>query len=676
MDDLLTARSSNRAARQPGFDRSHASGDQASEVSFGPRAAIGMSIWYGLVIGLAELGLTIALKPLRDPSPGFFRMNRHIVWTIPTVSLVLFGLCGLLAALVLRFRPQWAVRFTTGLFSGLAVLILLLTIQRLYSWACMILACGLACRLAVRLEMHLAPFRRLIRRSLPVLAVAVFGLVSVSLGGHILRERWAMELLLPVSSNAPDAPNVLLIVLDTVRADRLSLYGYDRDTTPNLSRLARRGVKFEQARSTAPWTLPSHCTMLTGLYPHQISAGLHGPLDQTQATLAEFLAANGYATGGFVANTTYCGAETGLNRGFAHYEDHDLSPWGILCSTAIGKRVLSHAVGFVYAPLGESRKSDLRKDAARINRDMLAWIDQQGDRPFFAFANYFDVHNPYMPPSTFTRHFGVIPKSSEDFTTLDRWFILDKKTLAPRDIQLVNDAYDDCIASLDEQLGRLFDDLEKRGRLDNTLVIVTADHGEHFGEHELYGHASSLYDQEIHVPLLALLPRRAHAGRSVADPVSLRDLPATVTSLLGLGGTSPFPGDSLARYLDSSTRPAEGPSLSEVDAPVKAAPNQGRSPVFRGPMKALTFGNEVYIRNGDGVEEVFDVEADPLQTRNLVSSPAVQTKLKEYRETLDRMTRDDTRPAEWRGIVAKLPPTTDHQKSLVPSSDLKEASHP
>jgi arylsulfatase A-like enzyme len=661
MDDLLTARSSNRAARYPGLDRqSRASEDRAPEAAFGPRAALSMSIWFGLVVGPAELVLTLALKPLRDPSPGFFRMNRHIVWTMPTVSLVLFGLCGLLAALVVSFRPRWAVRFTGGLLGGLAMLILLLAIQRIYSWACIILACGLACRLAVRIERNLTPFRRIVRRSLPVLAVAVFGLVSVSLGGHILRERWAVELLLPISSNAPNAPNVMLLVLDTVRADRLSLYGYDRDTTPNLARLARKGIIFEQARSTAPWTLPSHCTMMTGLYPHQVSAGLHGPLDRTPATLAEFLADNGYATAGFVANTTYCGAETGLSRGFAHYEDHDLSPWGILCSTAIGKRLISHAIGFVKGGLSECRMGDLRKDAARVNRDMLAWIDQQGSRPFFAFANYFDVHNPYIPPVTFDRHFGVKPETHADFTTLDRWFILDKKTLTPRDIRLVNDAYDDCIASLDEQLGRLFDELERRGRLDNTLVIVTADHGEHFGEHELYGHASSLYDQEIRVPLLALLPGRAHAGRSISDPVSLRDLPATVTDLLGLGSNSPFPGGSLARYLDPAATPDEGPSLAEVDAPVKAAPNQGRSPVFRGPMKALTFGHEVYIRDGDGVEEVFDVAADPLQTRNLVGSPAVQPKLATYRETLDRMTRDDSRPAEWRGLVAKEPARSEY----------------
>ena len=120
----------------------------------------------------------------------------------------------------------------------------------------------------------------------------------------------------------------------------MSLYGYGRDTTPNLARLARRGVTFTQARSTAPWTLPSHASMMTGRWPHQQSARLHGPLDGRHTTLAQFLAAHGYATAGFVANTTYCSAETGLARGFAHYEDHDLSPQGILCTSALGRRLI------------------------------------------------------------------------------------------------------------------------------------------------------------------------------------------------------------------------------------------------------------------------------------------------------------------------------------------------
>ena len=256
--------------------------------------------------------------------------------------------------------------------------------------------------------------------------------------------------------------------------------------------------------------------------------------------------------------------------------------------------------------------------------------------PFFAFLNLYDAHNPYIPPAGFDRRFGVRPRSVADMAILERWFILDKKKLTPGEIQSVLDAYDDGIAYLDEQLGRLFDDLDRLGRLANTLVIVTADHGEHLGEHRLYGHASSLYDAEIRVPLLILLPGEAHAGQSVAAQVSLRDLAATVADVTGLGG-SPFPGRSLARHWAADASPQPEPSLSEVDAPVMSAPNQGRSPVFRGPMKAVAAGKHVYIRNGDGQEELFDMEADPMQSRNLAGLPQAQSILDQIRTDLDRL---------------------------------------
>ena len=121
-----------------------------------------------------------------------------------------------------------------------------------------------------------------------------------------------------------NSPNVLLIVLDTVRADHLSLYGYERPTTPNLERLAKRGIRFDNARATAPWTLPSHASMFTGHWPHELGAKWMTPLRGNLPTLAEYLGAHGYATAGFVANVVYCSQETGLARGFTHYEDYVL----------------------------------------------------------------------------------------------------------------------------------------------------------------------------------------------------------------------------------------------------------------------------------------------------------------------------------------------------------------
>ena len=173
--------------------------------------------------------------------------------------------------------------------------------------------------------------------------------------------------------------------------------------------------------------------------------------------------------------------------------------------------------------------------------------------------------------------------------------------------------------------------------LQNTLVVVTADHGEHFGEHGLYGHASSLYDQEVHVPLLIAAPQGVPRGRSVDRSVTLRDIPATVADLLGYGPDSPFPGRSLARHWNPEGAGDDNRPdllLSEVDAPVKTAPNQGRSPVFRGAMKAVVGEEKVYIRNGDGVEELYDFADDPDQRNDLSDSEQGRPLLEKFRGEL------------------------------------------
>ncbi len=613
---------------------------QDQETSVSPRSALGIALWLGLVIGLAELVLTRVQKPLTDPSPGLFRMNRHILWTIPTVNLVVFGLCGLGAALALRARPRLGVRGALGPLVFLATLTLLLSCRWLHVLACLVIAFLLACRLTLRIEARFPAFRRLVRWTLPALGGLAAVVIGLSLAGRMPGVLQAAAPAPAVGAADQDAPgpNVFLVVLDTVRADHLSLLGYDRETSPNLSRLARRGITFKQARSTAPWTLPSHASMMTGRWPHELSTGINHPLDETHVTLAEYLAAKGYATAGFVANAAYCGIETGLGRGFAHFEDHEKTVADILWTSALGQRILLQGIFRPERRTGGTPNDYHRKTAAQIRRDMIAWVEGQQGRPFFAFLNLYDAHDPYIPPTGFDRHFGVRPRSAADLAIMERWFIHDKKKLTPGEIQSVLDAYDDGIAYLDEQLGALIDDLDRLGLLARTLVIITADHGEHLGEHQLYGHASSLYDAEIHVPLLVLLPEQAHAGKVVTAQVSLRDLAATVADLTGLGG-SPFPGRSLARHWAAGAPPLPEPSLSEVDAPVATAPNQGRSPVFRGPMKAVAVAQHVYVRNGDGREELFDVDADPMQLRNLAGLPQVQSTLAQTRTHLDRLLR-------------------------------------
>jgi arylsulfatase A-like enzyme len=610
------------------------------ETLIGPLSALRIALWLGLVIGLAELVLTRIQKPLTDPSPGLFRMNRHIIWTIQTVDFFVFGLVGLMVALVLRLYPRIGVRVALGPLVFLATLTVLLSCHWLHLLACLAIASFFTIRITKGIDSRVAAFDCLIGSTLPAMAGVAAAVIGLSLV-------WQLPEMRPASASPPSAkaaafsssrPNVLLIVLDTVRADHLSLNGYRRDTSPNLSRLARQGIAFEKARSTAPWTLPSHASMMTGRWTHELSTGINRPLDGTHVTIAEYLASNGYATGGFVGNATYCGVETGLGRGFAHYEDHDLTLADILWTTALGQRVMLWGVIRPERRTGATPYDFHRKDAAQIRRDMIAWVVRQKGRPYFAFLNLFDAHDPYIPPVGFCRRFGVRQPTERDMTIMDRWFIQDKKKLTQGEIEFVLDSYDDGIAYLDEQLGELISDLEGLELLSNTLVIITADHGEHLGEHQLYGHASSLYDAEIHVPLVIILPGRVQGRKSVATQVSLRDLAATVADVTGLPH-SPFPGRSLARFWTADAPLAELPSLSEIDGPVITAPNQGRSPVFRGPMKAVARGNYIYVHSDDGQEELFDIDADPLQKRSLAGRAPFHSILDGLRTDLHRLVR-------------------------------------
>ena len=214
----------------------------------------------------------------------------------------------------------------------------------------------------------------------------------------------------PPAGAAARGPNVLLIVLDTVRASSLSLYGYARDTTPQLTRWARRGVRFDWAVAPACWTFPSHCCFFTGRWPYELNSHWQLVLNTPHPTLAEFLAARGYLTAGFVANTSYCSYETGLDRGFAHYEDYPLSPRTILGSTAVGRWITQNVLSYrdFYGRKWIQYQS---RDAGGINRAFLDWLSRQrrGERPFFAFLNYLDAHEPFLVPGEHTPRFGLRP---------------------------------------------------------------------------------------------------------------------------------------------------------------------------------------------------------------------------------------------------------------------------
>ena len=468
---------------------------------------------------------------------------------------------------------------------------------------------------------------------------------------------------------AAGLPNVLLIVLDTVGADHLSLHGYDRPTSPTIDELAARGIRFDRVQATSSWTLPSHASMFTGRWPHELSAGWFTPLDGTYPTLAEFLGSRGYATAGFVANSRYCGSDSGLARGFTDYRDY-IFPRLTAFKTAVLvdrpmegiqaiERFLEDWLDFdLLGPAVDHLwwlfKTD-RKEAAVVNREFLDWLSRrrQPERPFFAFLNYFDAHYPYELPETGIHRFGAKPRTTREATLIRDWRLLIQKGPSPHQIRFARDSYDDCVADLDEQLGRLIDELDRRAVLERTWVIITADHGESFGEHPgVFWHGTSLYQTQLHVPLVIIPPAGGPSPRVVTETVSLRDLAATIVDVLGFQVGSPFPGESLARFWNGSSPAASAEAAASDQALSEVVPLESFGPdpsqwlnKPRWPLAALTEGDWTYIRReGDVREELFHVREDAQEQHNLAGDPAMQPTLERMRAALGRLTAGPLTP--------------------------------
>ncbi|WZO98877.1 sulfatase [Isosphaeraceae bacterium EP7] len=645
--------------------------DAASDPDFAggasrPIGSARLLLWFGLVAGWAELATILA----RDSISGritmdALRTNRHFLWMIPASNALILGGLGLVVGVLSRRRPDLGRWLACRIGAGATAMAVLLVFEGIDARASLVLACGIGAFLGRAMESRAGSLARCVRIGLPALLLA---LVGWSTWGYLRTsgaERSELDALPPATSGAP---NVVLIVLDAVRASSLSLYGHDRPTSPNLERLARRGVVFDEARPSSSWTLPSHASMFTGRWPHDLSVGWDEPLDDSRPTLAGYLATRGYATAGFVGNTYYCNAQYGLNRGFARYEDDyenlDVSLFEVVRSTGMGRRLL-RVFGHKYHVAGGG--TSLRKSAEMINRDVLGWIEgQPADRPFFAFLNYYDAHGPYVPPDGPDTRFGLnaLPQARKD-VILDRYRRLKAGAHRPADgtpqqverdlTDLMRDSYESCIAYLDRQIGQLVDELDRRKVLEKTLVIVTSDHGEHFNEHGFFGHGHSLYRPEVHVPLVILPPGSGAAGSSVREPVTLRDLAATTVDILGVAARSPFPGRSLARFwrpggaslAARSTSPS--PVLSELEHRAHSTP-MAEVPASLGRLRSIVAGGEVYIHNDGGREELFDLKSDRTDLHNLNAGSASHPSVPRFRAILDRLPGIDLDPPPLPGL--------------------------
>ncbi len=322
--------------------------------------------------------------------------------------------------------------------------------------------------------------------------------------------------------------NIILISIDSLRADHMQAYGYERPTSPNLDRLAQEGALFETVIAESSWTIPSHATMLTG-----VGSDVHGmqhgyvQMHPERRTLAQILREHGYRTAG-VFSGPYLHPVFGFGQGFDLFESvieqpTDASPVSL---ETVTPETINELMEHNSAPLS-SVTSERVTDAAF---DFLASVEEQ---PFFLFLYYFDPHYDYNPPEEYWREFD--PDYGGAFTGRDFAHNPDVRVdMDPRDLEHMIARYDGEILHTDHWIGRLLDGLERNGMLEETLVMVTSDHGEEFFEHENRGHRRTLFDEVLKVPLLARLPRLIPAGLRIKQPVRHLDIPATLLSVAGV----------------------------------------------------------------------------------------------------------------------------------------------
>lgn len=609
-----------------------------------PARLIACALWIGLAYGLLE-GIGFQLLRLAPWAASALNgTTPNILWIAPLEYAAAFGLIGLLVTVASRFYTSapWDVVLVFLLIWIAAFLVVDLQDHHLANYASAALGCGVAVQIAFWYRRTPNRWAAGMMRTLPHLASVVVALFIATVAGSRIIESRGMRSAAP--SRGANMPNVLLLVIDTQRADHLSTYGYSRKTTPRLDELAGEGVLFEQAHSSSSWTLPSHASLMTGRSPHEHRAGdpFRPFLDNRYPTLAEAFRQAGYVTGGFVANTYWAGRQVGLDRGFIRYEDHLRTVDDALFKPVLGRRFswnVAPKFGWVNLPA--------RQRADALNAHLLEWIDDAAERPFFAFVNYMDVHGPYLAPAPYATMFsdgaGLTKASEFELApTTD-----EAAARMTNRLRQSIDSYDGSLAYLDHEIGELLGALDRRGLRSNTLVIVTSDHGESFGEHGLVNHGNSLYLDQTRVPLIIRFPGRVGAGIREPQPVSLTGLAATILSLTG----HHHPGFTAEPFV---TQPGvvsdEAPRVRTEVARRRSVPS--RWPTSRGWTRALITERWHFIQSETGEKELYDLAADTGELHNLAHDGALQTVVADLDRELTRQMANDKRPVPGARVAA------------------------
>ncbi len=402
-----------------------------------------------------------------------------------------------------------------------------------------------------------------------------------------------------VSATRLRLPDVFVLVLDTVRADHLSSYGYERDTTPNLARFVAEhpaGVQYELAFSPASWTIPAHSSLLTGTMPsaHGARADVtENFADSSMATialhadqtLAELLRSDGYCTLAVVANA-YLLRVDGLQRGFgAFVQPHPTRPLTLL-GGMLRRRFLPGA----YA--GQIKPYPL---ADTVNAKALGMYEGCGSRPAFVLANYMDAHSPYLAPPP---HAGRFAGNHASARPLSDAVLSD----SAETVALKRDRYDESLHFLDSQLQRLLEELDARGALQESWLFITADHGEAFREHGTTSHGSSIYNEQVRIPLIVKPPRGVQLPPA-QGPVSLLDVTATIAAIAGHSG---FGAGRDLRLPATAGRPVEIEFSGRFRGNVKELFGETAGD----PAQAVVVGRFKLLERG-GRYELYDLANDP-----------------------------------------------------------------
>jgi arylsulfatase A-like enzyme len=367
-----------------------------------------------------------------------------------------------------------------------------------------------------------------------------------------------------------DQPNVILIVLDTVRASNLSCYGHRRQTSPHLDELAAQAILYRRAVSPSPWTVPSHASLFTGLYPSQ--HGVHRRfhlLKPDVPVLPQTLQQQGYQTVSFSCNP-WISHEFGFDRGFDQFfygyqlvsgetdffvlrrraRQIGILPAAKLAMQSVAQgNFLKNLVNGLYS--FAARRYD--KGAWMANQHVRRWLrrDYRPDRPFFMFINYLEPHLKYAPPRDYRKQFLSPNTTEKEVRSINQdgyAYVVRAVSMAERDFSLLEALYDAELRYLDDRFAELLELLEGQGVLENSLLIVTSDHGENIGDHGFMDHQYCLYDTLLHVPLIIRLPGTRNGSRIIHEMVEIKDIFATVLDCLGIESEIPhlaLPGSSL-----------------------------------------------------------------------------------------------------------------------------------